>query len=86
MPFKTEMVASLLSANIIPTQYTMQIIIIIDIIIDDDELFCGMVDRRKAFSLISSWDHCQRCSPSRILTVTILNSYNQLFFKGKYFP
>ena len=21
---------------------------------DDDELFCGMVDRRKAFSLISS--------------------------------
>ena len=28
--------------------------------------FCGMVDRRKAFSLISSRDHCQRCSPSRI--------------------
>ena len=28
--------------------------------------FCGMVDRRKAFSLISSWDHCQRSSPSRI--------------------
>ena len=27
---------------------------------------CGMVDRRKAFSLISSWDHCQRSSPSRI--------------------
>ena len=26
--------------------------------------FCGMVDRRKAFSLISSWDHCQRSSPS----------------------
>ena len=29
---------------------------------DDDELmnyFCGMVDRRKAFSLISSRDHCQ---------------------------
>ena len=36
---------------------------------DDDELmnyFCGMVDRRKAFSLISSRDHCQRSSPSRI--------------------
>ena len=34
-----------------------------------DELmncFCGMVDRRKAFSLISSRDHCQRSSPSRI--------------------
>ena len=26
----------------------------------------GMVDRRKAFSLISSRDHCQRSSPSRI--------------------
>ena len=28
--------------------------------------FCGMVDRRKAFSFISSRDHCQRSSPSRI--------------------
>ena len=28
--------------------------------------FCSMVDRRKAFSLISSQDHCQRSSPSRI--------------------
>ena len=28
--------------------------------------FCGVVDRRKAFSLISSRDHCQRSSPSRI--------------------
>ena len=28
--------------------------------------FCGMVDRRKVFSLISSRDHCQRSSPSRI--------------------
>ena len=28
--------------------------------------FCGMVDRRKVFSLISSQDHCQRFSPSRI--------------------
>ena len=25
--------------------------------------FCGMVDRRKAISLISSRDHCQRSSP-----------------------
>ena len=33
---------------------------------DDDELFGGMVDRQKAFSLISSRDHCQRSSPSRI--------------------
>ena len=28
--------------------------------------FCGMVERRKVFSLISSQDHCQRSSPSRI--------------------
>ena len=28
--------------------------------------FCGMVDRGKAFSLISSRDHCQRFSPSQI--------------------
>ena len=28
--------------------------------------FCCMVDQRKAFSLISSRDHCQRSSPSRI--------------------
>ena len=28
--------------------------------------FCGMVDRRKAFSLISSRDHCQRSSPLQI--------------------
>ena len=28
--------------------------------------FCGMVDRRKAFTLISSRDHCQWSSPSRI--------------------
>ena len=27
---------------------------------NDDELFCGMVDWQKAFSLISSRDHCQR--------------------------
>ena len=36
---------------------------------DDNELmncFCGMVDRRKTFSLISSRDHCQRSSPSWI--------------------
>ena len=33
---------------------------------DDDDGFCGMVDRQKAFSLISSRDHCQRSSPPRI--------------------
>ena len=33
---------------------------------DDDNCFCDMVDQRKAFSLISSRDHCQRSLPSRI--------------------
>ena len=28
--------------------------------------FCGMVDGRKAFSVISSQNHCQRSSPSQI--------------------
>ena len=28
--------------------------------------FCDMVDRPKVFSFISSLDHCQRSSPSRI--------------------
>ena len=28
--------------------------------------FCGMVDGRKAFSVISSQSHCQRSSPSQI--------------------
>ena len=32
--------------------------------------FCGMVDWRKMFSLISSQDHCQRYSPSRISDTT----------------
>ena len=30
------------------------------------DCFCGMVDQQEAFSLISSWDHCQRSSPSQI--------------------
>ena len=30
------------------------------------DCFYGMVDRREAFSLISSRDHCQRSSPFRI--------------------
>ena len=28
--------------------------------------FCGMIDRQKAFSLISNLNHCQKSSPSRI--------------------
>ena len=32
----------------------------------DDEWFCGMVNRGKASSLISSRNHCQKSSPSQI--------------------
>ena len=32
--------------------------------------FCGMVDRRKEFSHMSSRDHCQRYSPSQIFDKT----------------
>ena len=38
--------------------------------------FCGLVDRRKAFSLISSRDHCQRSSPLQI-SDTLLNEVVQ---------
>ena len=31
--------------------------------------FCGMADQQKAFHLISSQDHCQRSSPSRISNI-----------------
>ena len=36
---------------------------------DDDEMmncFCGMVDQRKTFNLISCRNHCQRSSPFQI--------------------
>ena len=42
------------------------------LIIDDDDMmmmmncFCGMIDQRKAFGLISSQEHCQRSSPLQI--------------------
>ena len=35
-------------------------------LIQSDKLFCGMVDRRKKFSLISSPDQCQMSSPSQV--------------------
>ena len=34
--------------------------------VDDDEFFCGMIDRRKVYSLIFNWEHSQRFSPLRI--------------------
>ena len=33
---------------------------------EDDKLFCGIFDRRKVLSLISSRGHCQRISSSQI--------------------
>ena len=33
---------------------------------DGECFFCGMVERQKVFSLISSWNHCQRFLPLRI--------------------
>ena len=33
---------------------------------DDDQLFFRMIGRRKALSLVSSRDYCQRFSPSQI--------------------
>ena len=32
----------------------------LQMMMNDDELYCGMADRRKAFSLVPSRDHCQR--------------------------
>ena len=36
---------------------------------DGNEFFCNTVYRRKAFSLISSTDHCQRYQPLRISNI-----------------
>ena len=44
-------------------QYLMMMMMMVMMMMNS---FCGMVNRRKAFSLISSRDHCQRSSPSRI--------------------
>ena len=46
--------------------YIFETIDIVSVLYDDDEFFCGMVDHGMAFSLISSRDHCQGSSPSRI--------------------
>ena len=40
--------------------------IVLDFLMMMMNCFCGMVDRRKAFSLISRREHCQRSSPLRI--------------------
>ena len=49
--------------------------------------FCGMVDQRKTFSLISSRDNCQRSSPSRISDTPRAGFFvcrPNLFCNGKY--
>ena len=48
-----------ISYDIIPNNCVMMMMMMMN-------CFCGMVDRRKAFSLISSRDNCQKSSPSRI--------------------
>ena len=47
-------------------RYCMSLMMMMMMMMMMTNCFCGMVDRRKAFSLISSRDHCQRSSPSRI--------------------
>ena len=44
----------------------MRLILMMKMMIIGMNCFCGMVDRRKAFELIFSRDHCERSSPSRI--------------------
>ena len=47
--------------------------------------FCGMVDRRKAFSLISSRDHCQRSSRSRIFDTSEKTRLKSILFSALLF-
>ena len=51
--------ASLRPVNLFKKETLMMMMMIMN-------CYCGMVDWWKAFSLISSRDHCQRSSPSRI--------------------
>ena len=51
-----------LKVNFYSFQYFSMVIMMVMML----NCFCGTVYRRKAFSLISSRDHCQRFSPSRI--------------------
>ena len=50
-------------AKVVPVVVTMVVLLS-----GDGKLncFCGMVDQRKVFSLISSRDHCHRSSPLQI--------------------
>ena len=48
------------SARNLPSQTLMMMMMMVM------NFFCGMVDRRKTYSRISSQDHCQMSSPSRI--------------------
>ena len=53
----------------------------------DDDCFCGMVGRRKAFDPISSRDHSQRSSPSQIFETLRAGfkpaqSMSSYFFEG----
>ena len=47
-------------------QFTLMMMMMMMIMMMMMNCLCGMVDRRKAFSLISRRDHCHRSSPSQI--------------------
>ena len=51
---------------LIPGLRAMEELLIACVMMMMTNCFCGIVDRRKALSLISSRDHCQRSSPSQI--------------------
>ena len=44
----------------------IMILVVVDVMVMMMNCFCGMADQQKAFSLISSQDHCQRSLPLRI--------------------
>ena len=52
----------------------------------DNELFCGMVDRRTALRLFHSRDHCRGSQQSRqYLLLKIHCTKNETFHEGKDF-
>ena len=46
--------------------YSMVLLLFTSSLMIMESRFCGMFDRRKAFSFISIRDHCQKSSPLRI--------------------
>ena len=61
-----ELAFILLSLNHLKVVFPMMMIMMMMMMMMMMNCFCGMVGRRKAFSLILSRDYCQRPSPSQI--------------------